>query len=285
MKTALTALVVTLAAGAGAHADVIVGLTQDNSVIRFDSSTQTTLGRALSISGLQTDEQIVGIDFRPANGMLYGLGSSRRLYTIDLTTGQASAVGGQFGTALRGSKFGIDFNPVVDRLRVTSNEGINLSVNPNDGAATAQNDLTYAAGDVNASATPFIVGAAYANSFVGATTTRLYTIDSALDALAVQNSAFNLGRMSTVGSLLVDTGTLVGFDIAPSDGTAFAAFDIAGFPNTNLYRIDLATGGATFLGGLDYSGRLADIAVVVPAPGGFALLAAAGIFAARRRRS
>jgi len=54
--------------------------------------------------------------------MLYGLGSTNRLYTIDLATGMARPIGNQpFTPALEGVEFGFDFNPTVDRIRIVTN--------------------------------------------------------------------------------------------------------------------------------------------------------------------
>ena len=39
-----------------------------------------------SITGLQTGESIVGLDIRPANGQLVGLGSTSRLYSFNGAT-------------------------------------------------------------------------------------------------------------------------------------------------------------------------------------------------------
>ena len=72
-----------------------------------------------------TDEQVVGIDVRPATGELFALTDRARLYTIDPTTGAATlratlaADPGDASdpfTALSGAKFAVDFNPVPDRL-------------------------------------------------------------------------------------------------------------------------------------------------------------------------
>src|SRR5438093_788494 len=76
----------------------------------------------------------VDIDFRPANGLLYALtneGGTGRLYTIDPASGAATFRATLTAdtvndptptyTALSGTSFGVDFNPVPDRLRVVSN--------------------------------------------------------------------------------------------------------------------------------------------------------------------
>src|SRR5262245_34837721 len=55
------------------------GLTTGNALIRFDTATPAlVLGRA-TLNGLQPGETLLGIDFRPANNTLYGVGSSGRL--------------------------------------------------------------------------------------------------------------------------------------------------------------------------------------------------------------
>ncbi|MEJ7701366.1 MAG: DUF4394 domain-containing protein [Pyrinomonadaceae bacterium] len=86
-----------------------------------------------AITGLAAGENILGIDFRPATGQLYALGSSSRIYIINPRTGVATAVGAAGAFTLMGTDFGFDFNPTVDRIRIVSNTGQNLRVNPNDG--------------------------------------------------------------------------------------------------------------------------------------------------------
>ena len=89
-------------------------------------------------------------------GSSTGLGSTSRLYTIDLTSGVATQVGASpFAAALSGTNFGFDFNPVVDRVRVVSDADQNLRLNPNNGALAATDTaLAYAVGDANAGANP-----------------------------------------------------------------------------------------------------------------------------------
>ena len=141
--------------------ELIYGVTTSNLLISFNSGAPGTILSSVAITGLQAGETILGIDFRPANKQLYGLGSTSRLYSINLSTGAATAVGSQFTPALSGTAFGFDFNPVVDRIRVTSSSGQNLRLNPNDATAIIDINLSYAAGDVNAGATPRVVGSAY----------------------------------------------------------------------------------------------------------------------------
>jgi hypothetical protein len=81
------ALVVTLGAlalGSGrAEAEFLTGLTSTGNLMAFDSATPGTISVSVAITGLQAGETLLGIDRRPANGLLYGRGSTSRVYTID----------------------------------------------------------------------------------------------------------------------------------------------------------------------------------------------------------
>lgn len=268
---------------ASAKAELVYGVTQDNTLIRFDHATPGTLLGGLPISGLQVNEVIRGIDFRPATGELYALGSFSRLYTINVTTGAATQVGSQFSTPLNGSSFGFDFNPTVDRIRVTSDVDQNLRLNPITGAVAAvDGTLAYNAGDVNFGVNPNVVGAAYTNNFAGATTTTLYVIDTGLNVLAIQNPP-NAGGLSTVGSVGVNLNDMTGFDISGATGIAYAAVRDVNLAQTSFWTINLGTGAGSFLGNVGGGVILTSIAVV-PTPGAAAVLALGGLALGRRRR-
>jgi hypothetical protein len=178
----------------------VFAINPQNELLRLDAKAQTR-GRSddddervriksrLPIYGLTLGEILVGIDFRPATGQLYGLGTpgggpgAAQLYIIDTETAIAMKVGNP-NAVLGGSSFGFDFNPVPDRIRVVSNLGQNLRLNPNDGTiAGMDTDLAYAAGDPNAGRMPSVVGAAYTNPDRDPqTNTVLYDIDSGRDA-------------------------------------------------------------------------------------------------------
>ncbi|MBL8755140.1 MAG: DUF4394 domain-containing protein [Planctomycetes bacterium] len=219
-----------------------VVLTTDGRLARFELATPWLAPGIAGITGLQPNEQVLAIDFRPATGQLYGLGSSSRLYTIDVATGAATAVGSGFATSLAGSSFGFDFNPTVDRIRIVSDADQNLRAHPDTGAVAAVDlALVYGTTDPGNGVDPAVTAAAYTNSLGGATSTLLYAIDTTRDVLVTQNPPNN-GVLNTVGSLGRDIGSTSGFDIG-SDGRAFAVLqDTLG---TFLVRIDLATGQAT----------------------------------------
>jgi Domain of unknown function (DUF4394) len=189
-----------------------------------------------TITGLQANEKINGIDFRPLNGQLYALGSSNRLYSLNLSNGAATQVGTTtFSTALTGTDFGFDFNPTVDRIRVISNTGQNLRLNPIDGTVAAV-DLPLNPG------IPLATSAAYTNNFVGTTSTSLFVIDQNTDKLYLQNPPNN-GTLVEIGNLGIDIDNNNGFDISSRTNLAYLMATVGGI--TNLYTINLTTGAAS----------------------------------------
>lgn len=202
----------------GSNGQRIYALTTSNRLLRFNSTDPCKINFQKKVTGLQKGENLLGIDFRPANGKLYGLGSVSRLYTINPETAVATLVGtGSFTTPLSGKAFGFDFNPTVDRIRIVSDTGQNLRLNPDTGAiAGIDAMLTFTPTDTYAGSQPSIVAAAYTNNDNDPNTgTTLYDIDSKLDILAIQNPP-NDGKLNTVGQLGFNTTRLVGFDISTS---------------------------------------------------------------------
>jgi hypothetical protein len=236
----------------------VYAITSNNRLITFDLSDPNTITSFTRIRGLQRGESILGIDFRPANGRLYALGSTGTIYTIKLNNGGAvPRPTAPFSAALNGQEFGFDFNPTVDRIRVVSDAEQNLRLNPDSGdVAATDGAIAYATG----STLPNLVGSAYTNNFAGATTTTLYGIDSTADALVIQNPPNN-GTLNTVGSLGVDTTDVVGFDIFGCENVGYAALTLSGATSSNLYRINLATGAATLVGTIGIGETIRGIAL------------------------
>jgi hypothetical protein len=234
------------------------------------------------ITGLQRNERILGIDFRPATGALYGLGSTSRLYVIDTSTAQATQVGPQFPVALSGSSFGFDFNPTVDRIRIVSDTEQDFRVNPDTGAIVDSDlvapglqldgNLSYGNGT-----NPNVAGSAYINNDNDPTTgTVLYNIDTVQDTLVTQGTTNgsvspNSGQLFTVGSLNIRAQSPVGFDITTDFNgvnTAFAIFlrpaNARLFGDSQLYTIDLQTGAATSFGPIYSRRRIEGLAISTP---------------------
>lgn len=198
------------------------------------------------ITGLQTGENILGIDMRPATGQLYALGSSSRLYVLNTSSGAATAIGtAPLTTLLSGTSFGFDFNPTVDRIRCISNTGQNLRLHPETGLVAAVD------GALNPG-TPSVTASAYTNNFAGATTTTLYNIDNVTDKLTKQDPPNN-GTQVEVGALGINVEAVSGFDITSRSGVGYAALKVA--DKSSIYTINLISGTATKLADLPSSVR------------------------------
>lgn len=222
---------------------VAYAVSSNNELVIFNPVNPTPVTKA--ITGIQAGENILGIDFRPVNGQLYALGSTSRLYTINASSGVAAVVGtAPFATLLAGTDFGFDFNPTVDRIRVISNTGQNLRLNPNDGLIAA---VDVAINPISA----FVTGAAYTNNFAGATTTVLFDIDATTGRLYKQDPPNN-GTLVDIGPLGVVATASNGFDIGSSSGVGYALLTVGGV--TKVYTINLTTGAAT--AGATVSGTL-----------------------------
>jgi hypothetical protein len=265
-----------------ASAVPIYGITMQNNLFRIDSASPTAVQSAVFVTGLQSNEVITGIDFRPATGQLYGVGSSSRLYTINPNTGAATAVGSGFLPVPNGTEFGFDFNPTIDRIRLVSDTDANYVLNPITGATQlVGTNLFYGAADPNVGANPSIVGSAYTNSSPIGSTTQLYGIDSVLNLLVTQ--ANNAGTLGTVGPLGIDVTNLVGFDIAGTANTAYLSANLGPADTSRLYTVNLATGAATLVGELGGGLFVRDITVVVPEPASLGLIGGLALVLLRRR--
>ncbi len=250
----------------------LLGLTHSNRLIQFDSGAPTRITNTVSVTGLADGEDLVSIDARPANGLVYGLTNKNTLYMVNPNSGVATLVSTPPAAFLpQGSRIEIDFNPNVDRLRVVSNFDQNFRINPNNGAvvdgdagtAGTQPDtaLAYAAGDTNVGVNPTVIAAAYDRNFQGTGLTTLFGIDRRARTLVriggVDGAPSpNGGQLSTVGALGVALGSRIGFDI-DDDGTAFASL------NGRLHTINLATGQATSVGKIG-SGTTLDSLTALP---------------------
>jgi hypothetical protein len=110
----------------------LVGLSTGNQLVHFDSAAPGVVQHQVAISGVTAGEDIVSIDARPANGLIYALSDASSLYTVNPFTGVAALVG-MSGTPLNSNLAAIDFNPSVDRLRVVTSNEQNIRLNPNNG--------------------------------------------------------------------------------------------------------------------------------------------------------
>jgi Ca2+-binding RTX toxin-like protein len=251
----------------------LLGLSNNNMLVAFEPDRP---GQANAIQVTGINGTLVGIDFRPANGQLFGVTNTNQVYTISPTTGAATLVSNNpIPFTLNGNSFGVDFNPNPDRIRLVSDADQNLRLNPAtgglglnpNGTVAIDGTLAYAPNDDNVNQNPNIVAAGYTNSVAPSPDaanrrTTLYEIDSNLDILVTQGSpnfltgdpntpiSPNTGQLFTVGSLGVDFIGDAGFDIfSLNPGNPNNSFNIAyAVDGSTLYSIDLSSGAATNLG-------------------------------------
>lgn len=247
-------------------------------VLDLDSNDPGT-PETFTVMGLEEGDRLVSIDFRTtaADDMLNGLwalgvnGTQGRLYRLEKTgtDAQATAVGvlrtNTTGDAvpvvLQGERFRMDFNPAVDLLRVLSDSGQNLRINPDEGRMVADEvrpagftfiDGTTRWANVNV---PTVVNVAYRpapEQLMGEVPSLdfQYVVDTRGDTSRLARVIVpNDGALVEVGDLGV--GALRpgqhGFDITQQN-RAIAALTLSGADQTTLFTIDLMTGEATEVG-------------------------------------
>ena len=176
----------------------LVALTGTNRLVSFESDAIATT-TSIAVTGLRNNGKLVGIDTRPADGLIYGVTNKDDIYTIDPDSGEATFVSKLDTSFNSGKVSGFDFNPAADRLRLVGEDEQNLRVNVETGMVESDVSLAYTGGDRD----PRVTAAAYTNAIAGAGSTQLYDIDTGNDTLVLQDPA-NDGTLVAVGSLGVD---------------------------------------------------------------------------------
>jgi hypothetical protein len=232
-----------------------IGLIDGKSIVTIDPATRKVASK-VDVKGAGA---LVGIDVRPADGMLYGVTGDGNIVTIDTKTGQATTKSKLSDMLKAGVTATVDFNPIADRLRVMGSDGTSLRVNVDDGKATVDGSHKFKDGDPNAGKTPKVVAGAYTNSWKGTKATGIYNIDATTSSLVMQAPP-NDGVLNTVGSLGMAVSGPVAFNIVSTGEDSNAAWLVAGGA---LYSVDLKTGKATMAGKIEgLAGTLTDIAWV-----------------------
>jgi hypothetical protein len=243
------ALVVT----SSAHAATVAALIGNDTIALVDTD-QKKATATMKVTGIAGT--LVGIDVRPADGMLYGLVDDGTVVTI-AKDGAATQKSKLETTIAKGVAVTVDFNPVADRLRVMGADGTNLRVNVDDGKVTKDGDHKYAEADMHKGEKPNIVAGAYTNSAKGAKDTALFNIDGTIGAL-VKQAPPNDGILSAIGKLGIKADQLA-FDIWSDGNGKNEAWLMAG---DTLYSVDLASGKATEAAKLPGVSGVRDIAII-----------------------
>lgn len=202
-------------AGATAPAVDLYLLDGDNTVWLLRAGNLSRVARFDQLGG-----NLIGIDFRVSDRQLYGLTDAGGLFILDVIApqvGQVAGVGRLSPRFAGGVQSLMDFNPVVDALRLIGSNNQNFAELINSGTSVAttvlQTSVAYAPGDVNAGVDPNISGGSYTNNYVGATNTIFYGLDYDLDTLVTiqpatpgGSSATGGGKLQTIGRILDSAG-------------------------------------------------------------------------------
>jgi hypothetical protein len=246
---------------------VIFAADSRNHLVAFAESRPGQALYSAAISGMASGESIVGLDFRPSNGKLYGMSSHGRLYVFDQRGPSGTAVSATAIAELgHRAWLGFEFIPNSDRIRVHGENGLNLRLHPDFGVVVAVDAaLRYVSGDIASSGGAVIVATAYTNGEYNGgsapSSSVLFALDAANDAL-VTMTAPNDGQVRTVGRLGVDFTAHSSLDIAGSSQWALASLTTAANADAStLYRVDLGSGRAQAIGRIAGEGSIRAMAL------------------------
>ena len=224
MRWICAAMALALLAPATAAAERAAGISGNLNLVRFDTAAPGEAQVRL-ITGLETSgEKAIGLDTRPATGELFLVttpvgvmsGSSviTRSYRLDPETALATFVAALAGGVVPGAgdwQTGVDFNPVVDRLRLVNASNENYRINPNSGLLTGNDsNLTF-----TAPATGPVTAVAYDRNVAPGppgtiappgTLTTLYGVDVGSDRLSVQGGINGAGPGGANGGAITPIG-------------------------------------------------------------------------------
>lgn len=244
----------------------IIGVDLDDLEYVRSVTTVAQATTSTAVAGaLDMDEVILDMDYRNAEGQLYALtrkGTEGRIIRVDprsgsiarvstLTADAADNVGeaAPYGGLSATASYTMDFNPVVDRLRVIGSDGSNLRVDALTGETITDTRITPAGSQVS--------GIAYRDDFnlsagAGRATT-LFSIDlNAGSSGKVFPTDANGGVLTSPGKDLglSSTNQIGGYDINPQNNVGIAVVTVAG--STRVYTINPAvvTGNAATLFGV-----------------------------------
>lgn len=266
----------TLQAGQPPGNESLFAINDRGELLHFRAGDPRKILSRKKVTGL--DEAVRGMDFRVSHGVLFVLGASGRIYTLDTASAQAQPVG-DTALALPAIETGFDFNPTVDRMRVALADGSNLRAHPVTGAPVdgdAKTDglqrdgnLVYASGDAHAGWPALISGVAYTYNSKDDKLTTNFAIDGARGTLVTMGSregvepavSPNSGQVFTVGSLKTGPLADVSFDIGDVHNSAYLAARRAGDSRSTLFRVDLASGAATPLARIGKGERIRALAI------------------------
>lgn len=269
-------------------------LSENQELLQLDARAPQTVLARRPLTGLDRNADLVGLGRRGADGQLYALARNGQLYQVHPETAAARKIGtgeappgtptfgigtSVAGMVLSGNSFGAHFDPATDRLRVVSDTGLNLRLDPAtslvvDGdparpGLQADTALRYAADDANAGKKPAVVAIAHAPDKADARRVTTYAIDRELGTLVVLGSvagatpavAPESGTLRTVGSLGIGRLRDAALDIDPRGQRAYAVVRTTDDLRVRLFTVDLQSGRARAVGMVDQGRPVRGLAI------------------------
>lgn len=261
------------------------------SLMSFTAANPGTILARTAITGVASGETLVGLDFRPTTGELFGLGydnstQTGRLYILNPATAVATPVGaaavalplGSGGSAANQGgitpRIGFAFDPATDRIRVcSSTTQANLQLHPVTGGLVATDaPFAYAAGDAYAGTTAHLGTLAYTSAYPGGPATSLYGLDEQTSRL-VTSALPASGVVRTVPPVSTSSYTPypsynsdLDFYYDPTTGTDIGYLSFSGVDPASGYaslrRLDMSSGSlSTTIGPYGGYYEVRDIAV------------------------
>lgn len=250
-------------------------------LVKFNSSTPGIVTDIGAFTGIVAGHELRSIDFRPASGVLYAISTNDRaaqLYTVNLTTAALTRVGSGFTIGSgSGGRVEIDFNPVVDVIRVVTaalgridGNNNNFRLNPNTGTVIAADaSLAFDVTDLLAGEDYKIIGGAYSNNVRGASITTFYAWDYLSDSLVTIGGlngtpSADGGHMFSVHrpTSFLTSGDMLGMDISGATNTLYVTHDDPAVgARMALYTRDLTTGAERFVGNYPSGTFIGDLSV------------------------
>lgn len=258
-----------------AFSQSIYGLTTENKVVLLaNPAIPDNVQGPYTISGITKGEQLMSLDFNPANGVMYCLGYNRvnstvQLYSIDIFNNsyEATLIGVPV-TITRSDirNISFDFDAASDNTVYIATGRESYVLNTVTGELTQAGNFSYTPATDIADKNLTLNAVSYTNSFFGADNTDLYGFDAAHNRLVLFNRD---GReVLPIGDpgIIFHPDQAIGMDsyydrTAHANKLFFAATPALG-EGSHLYNLDSRTGKAIYLGAIG-GGKtmLRDIAV------------------------
>lgn len=273
LRLPLLVLLACAALGACDKSRTAYALTSTNSIIKFETDTPNTIESEAAVSGLDSGDSLIQIDYRPANKAMYGLTAKNFVVSVNPDSGAVSKLASTAFTppTTLVTPVVMDINPVGDYLRIIDYAGSStgrtnnfrvafdgVTVTPDYTAATPA--LYYNDNDTNSGEVPQLASIAHSNNVSGATASTLYGLDITTQSLVTIATSGQLKTVANCGHSFIAGNA--GFDIVPDSDQAFAAIGSAS-ENAVFYKVNLSDCNLDRVDEIGGSRRILSLAVTL----------------------